>query len=105
MRVCGGGGQGNKVFYQSVSKSLEGNFFDGKDFLESGDSKCKGWGSGNRLRLWQHHRVSGSPTTLEIGLEPTANTEEEEELAPRLEEVSLGLVKSEVYRQVALVDR
>lgn len=67
-------------------------------------ASAKPWGSGNRLRLWQHHRVSGSPTTLEIGLEPTANTEEEE-LAPRLEEVNLGLVKSEIYRQVALVDR
>lgn len=44
--------------------------------------------------------MSGSPTTLEIDLEPTANTEEEE-LAPRLEEVNLGLVKSEIYRQGA----
>lgn len=35
----------NQEGFQSVSKNLEGNFFDGtEDFLESGDSKCKGLG-------------------------------------------------------------
>lgn len=45
-------------------------------------------GLGNRLRLWQHHSVSGSPTTLEVGFNPVANTLEEE-LVQRLEEVGL----------------